>query len=105
MDNKIWKLVKEWVIPIGIAVIFALLIRKFLIFKVYIPSGSMIPTIEVEDQLLVTKVYNKDKLERGDIIVFKSKEFNDTFIKRLIGLPGDEIKISNGDVFINGEKI
>lgn len=105
MDKKEVNIIKDWVLPIGIAVVVALLIRQFIIYKVYIPSGSMIPTIEVHDQLLVTKVYNKDKLKRGDIIVFKSREFNDTFIKRLIGLPGDEIKISNGEVFVNGEKV
>jgi len=105
MNNKFLKIVKDWVLPVVIAIIVALLMKKFVLYTVYIPSESMVPTLNVDDRLIVTKVHNVDKLKRGDIIVFESKEFNDTFIKRLIGLPGDEIKISNGEVSVNGEKI
>ncbi len=95
----------EWVIPIAIALVLALLIKQFLIFKVYIPSGSMIPTLNEGDQLFVTRVYNLDNLKRGDILVFDSDELNDVLIKRLIGLPGDKIKIVKGTVYVNGEKL
>ena len=95
----------EWVIPIAIALVIALLIKQFLIFKVYIPSGSMIPTLNEGDQLFVTRVYNLDNLKRGDILVFDSDELNDVLIKRLIGLPGDKIKIVKGTVYVNGEKL
>lgn len=104
-NNKCLNFVKDWVIPVVIAIIIALLIKKFLIFKVYIPSGSMIPTINVGDQLLVTRVYNCSNLKRGDIVVFESRECNDTFIKRIIGLPGDTIDICDGKVIVNGEEI
>ena len=93
----------EWVIPIAIALVLALLIKQFLIFKVYIPSGSMIPTLNEGDQLFVTRVYNLDNLKRGDILVFDSDELDDVLIKRLIGLPGDKIKIVSGTVYVNGE--
>lgn len=95
----------EWVIPIAIALVLALLIKQFLIFKVYIPSGSMIPTLNEGDQLFVTRVYNLDNLKRGDILVFDSDELNDVLIKRLIGLPGDKINIVKGTVYVNGEKL
>ncbi|MCR4943073.1 MAG: signal peptidase I [Clostridium sp.] len=95
----------DWIVPIIVAVVIALFIKNFLFFKVYIPSGSMIPTLNEGDQLFVSKVYNTDKLERGDIIVFDSKELDDVLIKRLIGLPGDKIKITNGTVYVNGEKL
>jgi len=96
---------KDWVVPLVIALGVALLIKQYVLFKVYIPSGSMIPTLNVEDQLFVTKVYNLDNLERGDIIVFDSKELEDVLIKRLIGLPGDNIKIVNGKISVNGEEL
>ena len=83
----------------------ALLIKQFLIFKVYIPSGSMIPTLNEGDQLFVTRVYNLDNLKRGDILVFDSDELDDVLIKRLIGLPGDKIKIVSGTVYVNGEEL
>ncbi|ATD54138.1 signal peptidase I [Clostridium chauvoei] len=93
----------EWGIPIIVAVLLALAINKYVIFKAYIPSESMVPTLNVDDRLFVSRVYNLDKLKRGDIIVFYSEELQEDLIKRLIGLPGDEIKIVNGSVSVNGE--
>jgi len=93
----------EWGIPIISAFIIAFLINKFLLFKVLIPSESMVPTLNVGDRLFVTRVYNPEKLERGDIVVFYSEELQEDLIKRLIGLPGDKIEIKNGVVSVNGE--
>lgn len=98
-------IIKEWVTPILIAILVAILIKKYLMFTVYIPSGSMIPTLNIDDRLVVTKVYNPENLERQDIVVFKSEELNEVLIKRLIGLPGDKVSIINGTVFINGEEL
>ncbi|QLY81426.1 signal peptidase I [Clostridium intestinale] len=105
MNNTIFKVIKEWVLPIGAAIVLTLLINKFLIFKVKVPTGSMIPTINKNDQLFVTKIYNYDKIKRGDILVFNSRELHETLIKRVIGLPGDSISIAEGTVIINGEVI
>ena len=95
----------DWIVPVVIAVVIAILINKFLIYKVYIPSSSMEPTLNVGDRLLVTRVYNPEKLHRGDIVVFDSDELNETVIKRLIGLPGDTIKIDGTSVYVNGKKL
>lgn len=92
----------EWIIPIIIAVILATLIHRFLLFKVKIPSESMVPTLNVNDRLFVTRVYKPENLERGDIVVFYSEEKSESMIKRLIGLPGDEVIIENGVVTVNG---
>ncbi len=96
---------KDLIIPVIIAVILAILINKFLIFRVYIPSSSMAPTLNVDDRLLVTKVYNPENLKRGDIVVFKSKELDEIVIKRLIGLPGDEIRFDGTSVYVNSKKL
>ena len=95
----------EWVIPIVIAVILAFLINKFVIYKVKIPSESMVPTLNVNDRLFVTRVYNPEKLKRGDIVVFSYDQEGEEIkmIKRLIGLPGDVVQIVNGVVSVNGE--
>ena len=77
----------------------------FVFFVVKIPSESMMPTLNVNDRLIATKVYNPEKLERGDIVIFYSKEENQLMIKRLIGLPGDIVSINNGYVSVNGEQI
>lgn len=94
----------EWLITIVAALVISFLINKFLIFKVYIPSESMYPTLKVKDQLFVTKMYNKNTIQRGDVLVFFSDEFNELLIKRVIGLPGDDIVVkASGEVLVNGE--
>ena len=95
----------DWIVPIVIAVILATLINKYVIFKVKIPSESMVPTLNVGDRLFVTRVYNPEKLKRGDVVVFDSEELNERMIKRLIGLPGDTVIIRNGVVQVNGETL
>ncbi|WP_396127940.1 signal peptidase I [Clostridium sp.] len=96
---------REWIIPIVAAIGIAFLINKFLVYNVYIPSESMVPTLNVGDKLMVTRVYDTSKIKRGDIIVFYSDELNEVLIKRAIGLPGDHIEIHNGIVNINGTDI
>ena len=103
--DKKGSFLSEWVVPIISAIILAILINKFLVFKVLIPSESMVPTLNVDDRLFVTRVYNLEKLKRGEIIVFYSEEYQKSLIKRLIGLPGDKIKIEDGIVYVNGEKL
>ena len=62
----------------------------------------MVPTLEVGDRLFASRVYKEDSLNKGDLIIFYSKERNELMIKRLIGLPNDKIVIDNGIVRVNG---
>lgn len=78
----------------------------------YIPSESMVPTLQVGDRLIVEKLsYRLHSPQRGDIVVFKAppelkaRNLNDDLIKRVIGLPGDVVAVSNGEVYINGQAI
>ena len=96
---------REWIIPILAAIVIAFLINKFLIYTVYIPSESMVPTLNIGDKLMVTRIYDTNNIKRGDIDVCYSKELNEVLIKRVIGLPGDHIEIHGGIVNINGEDI
>lgn len=104
-ENKIKKMIFDWVIPIAVACAIALLVNKFVVFKAQIPSASMVPTLNVGDQLFASRVYNLEKLKRGDIIVFNFEPKNELFIKRLIGLPGDTVTIKEGKVWVNGEEL
>ena len=110
---------------IGLAVFIALLIRSFVAEPFNIPSGSMKPNLLVGDFIFVTKWsygYSKHSLpfsiplipkkifsnipNRGDIVVFKTPEDNRTdYIKRVIGLPGDKIRVTNGEIYLNENKI
>ena len=96
---------REWIVPIITAIFIAILINKFIFFNVTVPTGSMIPTINKDDKFMVTRIYNTNNIERGDIIVFYSEELQKLLIKRAIGLPGDHVEINNGIVNINGQSI
>ena len=107
MNSKMRYLMKEWVEPIVIAVILALIIRTFIVQAFKIPTGSMRPTLMEGDRILVNKfIYKFTKPKRSDIIVFISPEDKKKdFIKRLIGLSGENVEISNGTILINGKAV
>lgn len=104
-ENKKNNLIFELIMPITLALVISLLIYKFIILMVYIPSSSMVPTLNEGDRLFVTRIYNLENIKRGDILVFKSKELNDILIKRVIGLPGDVVTIVDGKVSVNNEEL
>ncbi len=107
------------------ALIIAIIIRSLLLQPFYIPSSSMEPNLLVGDRLFVTKYsygYSKHSFpfspnifsgrilssqpKIGDVVVFKTPADNRTdYIKRLIGLPGDEIQFIDGDLYINKNQI
>jgi signal peptidase I len=73
----------------------------------YIPSGSMLPTLQINDRLIIDKLsYRFSNPQRGDIIIFDLPEnlgFKEPFLKRVIGLPGDRVDVKGGKVYINGK--
>ena len=75
MNEKMRYFMKEWIEPIIIAVILALIIRAFIVQAFKIPTGSMRPTLIEGDRILVSKfIYKFKEPERGDVIVFRSPE-------------------------------
>lgn len=90
------------------ALVIALLIKTFVIQVSLIPSGSMIPTMEIGDRLFVNKyIYRFTTPKRGDIVVFRSVgETNSRdFVKRCVGLPGETVELKDGLVFIDGRYV
>lgn len=100
----------EWALVIGGALILAFLVRTFAFQTFWIPSGSMSPTLQVNDRVIVNKLsYTFDGPSRGDVIVFErppneSGDIKD-LIKRVIGLPGDHVAVHDDAVYINGRKL
>lgn len=111
--------VREYSESIGVAVAVALLLRAFVVEAFQIPSGSMIPTLEIGDHIFVSKFaygisvpFTSKKIlgthapQRGDVIVFKfPKDTNIDFIKRVIGVPGDRIEIRKNQIIVNGQPL
>ena len=123
--NKIIDSVVDNIKTIIGALLIAVLIRSFIFQPFYIPSSSMEPTLLIGDRIFVSKytygfsrhsfpfspnlfserIFYKTP-KQGDLVVFKTPADNRTdYIKRLIGMPGDEIQFVEGEIFINGEKI
>lgn len=115
---------REYSEALLIAAILALIIRSFIVQAYKIPSGSMEDTLLIGDHLLVSKfiygtripftdieILEFDDPERGDIVVFEFPEDANKswwkrrdFIKRIVGVPGDQVEIRDKHVFVNGER-
>src|SRR3990172_6249222 len=95
---------REYAEALVMAVLLAMFIRTFVVQAFKIPSGSMLPTLQIGDHLLVNKfIYWFTDTQRGDIIVFKfPQDETRDFIKRVIGLPGETLEIRGRQVLING---
>ena len=97
---------------IGLSAVLAIGIRQFVAEARYIPSGSMLPTLQINDRLIVDKLsYRFNIPQRGDIVVFsptstlEKQNFHDAFIKRVIGLPGDKVEVNGGRVYVNDQAL
>jgi signal peptidase I len=95
---------------IGLSAVLALGIRSFVAEARFIPSGSMLPTLQIDDRLIIDKIsYRFANPVRGDIVVFnptpqlEKEKYKDAFIKRIIGVPGDRIDVKSGKVYVNGK--
>jgi signal peptidase I len=98
---------REYLDPFIYAGAAAWLLITFVARTYYIPSASMVPTLEVHDVLLVDKFeYRFHAPHEGDIVVFPPPiPTPDDFIKRVIGLPGERLNITNGTVYIDGKPL
>ena len=110
---------REYAEAIIMALVLALFIRTFIVQAFKIPSGSMIPTLQIGDHILVNKLaygvrmpflehylVRYGSVQRGDVVVFiYPEDRSKDFIKRVIGLPGDTVEVRNKKIFINGKQI
>src|SRR5580698_2291476 len=98
---------REFLDPFIIAGIAAWVLITFVARTYYIPSASMLPTLQIHDVLLVDKFeYRFHQPNRGDIVVFPPPiPTPDDFIKRVIGRPGDQLHVVSGTVFLNGNAL
>ena len=96
-----------------VAIVVAVVLRTFVVGTYSIPSGSMEPTLKIGDRILVNKVsYHLHGVDRTNIVVF-TRPPNEhcagpavaDLVKRVIGLPGETISLSGGQVFINGTRL
>ncbi len=98
------RILYSWIRDLFFSVIVSLFIILFVYQPVKVEGGSMEPGLEDQERIFINKlVYRLEAIERGDIIVFRyPRDQRKNFIKRVIGLPGDRVRVTNGRVYLNG---
>ncbi len=106
--------VVEWILIIVAAVLVSLLVRTFVFQTFFIPSGSMEPTLQIGDRIVVSKLsVELGTIHRGDILVFRAPAEVRTqcgddvadLVKRVIGLPGDHLTSKGNTIYVNGSPL
>src|SRR5215213_7346678 len=92
------------ILTVAFALVFGF-VRPFVLEAFYIPTKSMVPTLEVGDRVFVNKfIYRFTEPERGDIVVFESVNGGEEdLIKRVVAVAGDRVRVSNGRLKVDGE--
>ncbi len=107
--NGLWSLFRDLIVSVVIAVLIVL----FLYQPVHVEGTSMLPVLEDQDLLLINKfAYSGmgtllgEEIHRGDVVVFRyPHDHSKSYIKRVIGLPGDDLRIEHGTVYVNGKAL
>jgi signal peptidase I len=106
-ESSSLRTLRTWVRDLFFSVLVSFFIILFVYQPVKVEGGSMEPGLEDQERIVINKlVYRLESIERGDIVVFRyPRDTRKSFIKRVIGLPGDRIHIAFGRVFVNDEPI
>jgi signal peptidase I len=105
-----WSLQREirnWVRDLAIALALAMIIVIFLYQPVKVEGTSMVPLLSDQERIFINKfVYRFEPIERGDVVVFwYPLDRSKSFIKRVVGLPGETVEIRQGRVYVDGKRI
>jgi signal peptidase I len=100
----------EWAVVLVVALLLAVGVRTYVAQMFYIPSGSMLPTLQIGERIVVDKVgFHLDGIHRGEIVVFRRPPLEQAdyadLVKRVIGLPGETIGTVDGRVTIDGRPL
>ena len=101
MKGKVIEKIAYWLKMAVLAIAIAFLIRGFVFIPMQVEGNSMAKTLEQKDQIVYEKF---TKIKRFDVIIFKQAD-GSTFIKRVIGMPGEHIRYRDDELFVNDEKV
>ena len=103
--SRAWPVLSVWLRDLVVSLAISAFIIVFLYQPVKVEGTSMMPSLDDQERIFVNKfVYRLEAIQRGDIVVFRyPRDPSKSFIKRVIALAGDRIRIEAGEVFVNGE--
>ena len=94
----------DWIKTIFFYCVLPVALFECFFFVANVPTGSMETTVPAGSQVITVRCFNKDNIERGDVVVFYNEELDTVLLKRCIGLPGDTVEFDGeGNTYINGE--
>lgn len=99
--------VRSWLRDLLISIGVSAFIITFLYQPVRVEGTSMLPRLEDQDRIFINKVaYRVGEIHRGDVVVFEyPRDHSKSYIKRVIAMPGDDLQIDHGDVYVNETKV
>jgi signal peptidase I len=102
-----WSGVRAWLRDLALSIGVAAFIIIFLYQPVRVEGTSMLPVLEDQDRLFINKMaFRVGEVHHGDVVVFQyPRDHTKSYIKRVIGLPGDRVRIDRGRVFLNGKPL
>jgi signal peptidase I len=101
------RVLRSWARDLFFSISISLFIILFVYQPVKVEGGSMEPGLQDQERIFINKLaYRLENIQRGDIIVFRyPRDPRKSFIKRVVGLPGDRVRVSDGEVYLNGRLI
>lgn len=102
MNYSAKKEIVAWFKTLLVAALAVFILRHFFITPSIVEGESMMPSLQDGDRIIISKV---SKIDRFDEVAFHAPDSNDNYVKRVIGLPGDEIKVEQDTLYINGEPV
>ncbi|MUT66331.1 signal peptidase I [Paenibacillus sp. NEAU-GSW1] len=104
--GRAYKEIVEWIKALAIAIILVFVIRQFLFSPFIVEGPSMEPNFVTGERVIVNKLlFNIREPKHGEVVVFHVPDQGRDFIKRVIALPGETIRVDGDDVFVNDQKI
>ncbi len=99
--------VRSWLRDTAVSIIVSVFIIVFLYQPVRVEGTSMLPMLEDQDRLFINKMaYRVGEIHRGDVVVFLyPHDHQKSYIKRVIAVPGDDLRIDHGRVYVNGDQV
>jgi signal peptidase I len=103
-EERPLRVLRSWVRDLFLSITISLFIILFVYQPVKVEGGSMEPGLQDQERIFINKLaYRLENIQRGDIIVFRyPRDPRKSFIKRVVGLPGDRVRVFDGRVYLNG---